>query len=142
MPSFNIVYNQRQNGGPLAAPRPMMRTRWLLLAWTWSLASAAPSLHLQMTEQELRHYFGTTELAHIQGGVTLQWLLHLRQLFKYAIWSIVCKLSSFHHFPKSPSHHSFSRFQHCDNLTNEHTTLRLKGLICRQISKYNTQSKF
>ena len=99
MPSFNIVYNQRQTGGPPAAPHTMMRTRWLLLAWTWSLASAAPSLHLQMTEQELRHYFGTTELAHIQGGVTLQWLLHLRQLIKYGQSSANC-----HHFIISQSH--------------------------------------
>ena len=62
----------RQNGGSLAAPRTMMRTRWLLLACAWSLASAAPSLHLQMTEQELRHYFGTTELEHIQGDFALR----------------------------------------------------------------------
>ena len=50
----------------------MMRTRWLLLACAWSLASAAPSLHLQMTQQELQHYFGTTELEHIQGDFALR----------------------------------------------------------------------
>ena len=49
-----------------------MRTRWLLLAFAWSLASAAPSLHLQMTQQELQHYFGTTELEHIQGDFALR----------------------------------------------------------------------
>ena len=52
--------------------RTMMRTRWLLLACAWSLASAAPSLHLQMTQQELRHYFGTAELEHIQGDLALR----------------------------------------------------------------------
>ena len=50
----------------------MMRTRWLLLACAWSLASAAPSLHLQMTQQELQNYFGTAELEHIQGDFPLR----------------------------------------------------------------------
>ena len=62
----------RQSSSGLAAPRTMMRIRWLLLACAWSLASAAPSLHLQMTQQELRNYFGTTELEHIQGDFALR----------------------------------------------------------------------
>ena len=50
----------------------MMRIRWLLLACAWSLASSAPSLHLQMTQQELQNYFGTAELEHIQGDFALR----------------------------------------------------------------------